>query len=89
MKTHPFTGKPYPAGYFTPATVAILLSLASIEVPEATIQAWTDQQRHDAGDWAIRTHARASDNLNQVPPKPAFLPKERGVNPAARNVMEI
>lgn len=70
MKTHPLTGRAYPKGYFDAETTETLLMLADVDVPRKSIERWTLEQRAEAGDWALRSHLRASDNLNRVPPKP-------------------
>jgi hypothetical protein len=70
MKTNPLTGKTYPKYYFDAERVETLLLLADEPISRKVIEGWTREQRHDAGDWALRCHCRASDNLNRVPPKP-------------------
>jgi hypothetical protein len=89
MKTHPGTGKPYPKGFFTVGTVMVLLALVAVEVEEQLVVSWTEQERHEAGDWAIRVHFSASDNLNRVPERPEHVPDFRALNRGARTVMEL
>lgn len=59
----------------TPEDIQSLLALVIHEelVPLEVIAAWTPEQRLLADDWAINVHVRASDNINRVPAKPAFL----------------
>jgi hypothetical protein len=74
MKTNPLTGRPYASGYFTVDRVTNLLLL--VDAPEnLDVKSWTPEQLHQAGDWALRCHVRASDNNNQVPPRPDFIPE--------------
>lgn len=71
MKTNPLTGRPYTKDYFNAEAVhALLLAEGSFDVPLAAVQRWTDEERRAAGDWALRSHLRASDNLNRVPARP-------------------
>ena len=72
--THPLTGKRYPAGFFDPGTVDDLLLLVDVQAPTYLIKKWTPEQLAEAGNWAMRTHVRASDNpYVRVPSKPDFL----------------
>ncbi len=74
MKTNPLTGRRYATGFFTTDRVKTLLLL--VDAPEnLDIAKWSPEQLHQAGDWALRCHVRASDNNNQVPPRPDFIPE--------------
>jgi hypothetical protein len=70
MKTHPLNGRPYAKDAFDAVTVDTLLCLADAPAPMEVILSWSEEQLVAAGDWALRVHLRASDNLNRVPPKP-------------------
>lgn len=70
--THPLTGKKYPAGYFDAETVETLLLLADVEC--ADVSKWTQQQQAEAGNWALRSHLKASDNTHvRVPLRPEWV----------------
>jgi hypothetical protein len=73
MKTDPRTGRPYAKEPFSAEAVDTLLCLADAPVPMEVILGWNSEQIQMAGDWALRVHLRASDNLNRVPPKPAHV----------------
>jgi hypothetical protein len=73
MNTHPLTGNRYPKDYFDTDTVVTLLLLADVDASAETIASWTPEERHSAGDWALRSHLRASDNLNRVPARPPHI----------------
>lgn len=52
----------------------LLLGLVMEHPPELpALAAWTEEQRHEVANWALRVHLRASDNNNLVPPRPALL----------------
>lgn len=69
-------------------SVMLRLMMASVEVDEATIAGWTDEQVQQSDIWAFTTHLSASDNDDiQVPAKPDFLPGYetfRGIVPEPR-----
>lgn len=71
MKTDPRTGRPYRKDAWKNLAVVIdLLEMVDSPVLEDIVTSWTDEEIHAAGDWALRSYYRASDNLNRVPPKP-------------------
>jgi hypothetical protein len=76
FKTHPMSGQRYRKTDFDPEAVDLLLLLVDEVVPRAAIDAWTQEERHAVGDWALRTHLRASDNLNRVPSKPECVRRD-------------
>lgn len=39
----------------------------------AEIDGWTEAQKREVINWAMRVHIRASDNRNLVPPVPAII----------------
>lgn len=87
---NPFSHRRYPDSFFTPLVVRELLLLVSVDVPLADVQSWTNSQRIVAGDWALRTHLRASDNNTvRVPEKPSFIPDFRPMDSACGSVMEL
>lgn len=51
-----------PAGELTPEMLRGVLGLVSLDVPEAVIGRWTENERRLAYDYAIRVHYHASDN---------------------------
>jgi hypothetical protein len=72
--THPLTGRPYPKDFFDVEATETLLLLTDYEIPRDVIEKWTPEQRAEAGNYAMRVHLKASDNLRvRVPPIPAFL----------------
>ncbi len=77
----PFTGKPYLPDEFKASQVEILLLLVDEVVPMDRINAWSEAERVAAGDWAFRSHLRASDNLNRVPLMPECVKRDR-IDPA-------
>lgn len=82
FKVHPLTSKPYAAGFFDVDTVETMLLLAGVEhISRHTICTWSKQELHEAGDWAIRIHLRASDNIHtRVPPRPKHVYGIEGVS---------
>jgi hypothetical protein len=47
--------------------------------PLSVLETWTDEQRHEAEEWAAAVHVHASDNDDVVvPPKPSFLAEYHG-----------
>lgn len=89
MKTHPFTGKRYSKSFFDARMVESLLLLVAVDIEAGVVARWTPDQLQQAGDWALRTHLRASDNTNRVPPRPEFVPDFRPLNAGARTVMDL
>lgn len=88
--THPLTGRPYLVGYFDKETTETLLLLVDVDSDQLDVWSWNAQQLREAGDWALRTHLRASDNVTvPVPPRPAHVPDCRPLNPDAKTVMEL
>jgi hypothetical protein len=66
--------EPREGGYSTPTVLFALQLVLEGSAPEdGVINTWTDEQRRDAYDWAMREHLRASDNPIRRRPKPAFL----------------
>jgi hypothetical protein len=54
----------------------MLLLLVEHVVPRSRLEAWSPLERYAAGDWALRVHVRASDNLNRVPSKPECVRRD-------------
>lgn len=79
MTTHPLTGRPYTRAYFDVQMVDTLLLLVGSPCPMDVIGTWSKEQLEQAGDWALRSHLRASDNGNRVPPKPAHVTANRQI----------
>jgi hypothetical protein len=87
---NPYTHRRYPSNFFPTPVVRDLLLLVSVEVAAEIIRGWSDLQREIAGDWALRSHLRASDNNTvRVPEKPDFIPEFRQLNREASTVMEL
>ncbi len=62
------------AGEVTPRIVEDVLCLVGIVVLADTAKDWTQDQRNQVYDYAIRLHLRASDNSRvRLAPKPEFL----------------
>jgi hypothetical protein len=73
MKTDPRTGCAYEKDAFNADAVDTLLCLVDVRVPIEVIRGWTPEQLQTAGDWAVRSHLRASDNSTRVGRKPAHV----------------
>jgi len=73
LRRVPFTGQRYPKGHFNVENVRLLLLLVDA-TDDLPIESWSEDQIEQAGDWAVRSHLRASDNLNRVPERPSFIP---------------
>jgi hypothetical protein len=89
VTTNPCTGRPYRKGFFTLSRVRDLLLCAAVEVSDRETAAWNQVQLDQAGDWALRAHLRAGDNLNRVPPRPPHVPDFRPLNHGAGSVMDL
>jgi hypothetical protein len=62
------------SGEVTAVVVEDALSLVGIILPTNLAKEWTQEQRDQAYDYAIRLHLRASDNFRvRLATKPAFL----------------
>lgn len=64
-----------------PATVeqteTALLLVGDVDTDNIDVEAWTDEQRSLAYDWAMAVHFYASDNEDiVVPPRPDFIPRK-------------
>ncbi len=64
-----------------PATVeeteTALLLVGDVDTDNIDVEAWTDEQRSLAYDWAMAVHFHASDNEDVVvPPQPDFIPRK-------------
>ena len=58
--------------------LSALLLVGDTDVDEAIVTSWTQAQRDQAYDWAMRVHFRASDNDDVfVPERPDFVPYPR------------
>jgi len=79
------------ANRYSAEALEALLGLVDSPVPLDIIRVWDAQQKQDAGDWAMRTHLRASDNNVRVPTKPAHVAEavRYEVVPATGTVMDI
>lgn len=75
----PRTGRAYPKEFFSVEMVDTLLMLVDAVVPTELIAGWSDEDRKAAGDWALRRHLRASDNLNRVPSMPECVKRDATV----------
>src|SRR6185437_1499498 len=73
----PRSGRPYPKSCFSVAQVSGLLSLVDTVVPLKRISTWSADDLLAAGYRALRTHLRASDNSNRVPPVPECVRRDR------------
>jgi hypothetical protein len=61
-------------GYSTPVVLDTLCLVMENPPDQDVINRWTDEQRRDAYDWAMRIHLKAGDNaFVRLRPKPAFL----------------
>ena len=53
----------------------LCLLMIDLDIPEAEIASWTDEQCQKAEEYAAAIHLRASDNIIRIPPMPEFLKK--------------
>lgn len=69
---NPMSGRPYPKSYWDVDTTHDMLLLACADPVD--VGKWTAAQREEAGNWAIRTCLKASDNaFVRVPKVPDFV----------------
>jgi hypothetical protein len=73
FKSCPYTGRKYKGDEYSRDRIGELLSLVDVEIPGELIDAWSQEQIMEAGDWATRSYLRASDNNVRVPERPNFL----------------
>lgn len=87
FKSNPLTGNKYNRRFFTAERVVTLLFLTDIsekisfDTLTRIVTDWTREQQNEAGDWALRTHLNASDNLNRVPRCPDVVQALRTIYP--------
>jgi hypothetical protein len=70
-----------PRGKLTPELIRDVLMLISLDVDLDTIKTWTPNELLMVYDWAMREHARASDNIVRRRPRPALLAVARPIDP--------
>ena len=88
---NPLTGRPYLKDYFDAERVEALLLCVGVDANQLDVMRdWNPDQLAAAGDWALRSHLRASDNNTvRVPPQPSHVPDIRPLNEGARTVMDL
>jgi hypothetical protein len=58
----------------SPEMTEDILSLVGIDVPIGILQAWTEEQRREANDWASAIYMQnVFGRKVEPPPKPTFL----------------